>query len=561
MIREMLDPATNTHVEIIALFSQPSPGGYFPVRVHAANQLPEERSIQLDFHSGNRFGGGAHARSSYHFKVAAGKTLTQDLLIPLAPANVSFGDQSITVNLSGGFGNAENTIDAKRDMTQPSNLLSETLYTPNASTLDAIFASKFRGAYSGSTSFAAKFDSKQLPGDWRAYSGYDNILMTDLDWSNASPAARTAIVSWLRLGGQLILCTTTTVSPSSLGIPENRGLGQVTMMSIPPALTLDPAQIVDQVTLKKSLPTQRHSFTHDFDSGWPLQAEFGTRAFRYELFIIILLVFGILVGPVNLFVFAKSGQRHRLFITTPLISLGASAILIALILFQDGFGGKGIRRVLMDVSGETGQNTASIQQQQFSRTGVLMRSHFTIDTPATFSPVPIKPSRWARFSDMDSKGNFNLQPVDGKLNASGDWFQSRSEHGHILTAIVPTRGRIESTDTENVLISTFDFSIKRLYYRDSNSRVFRADSITPGQRFTLEPVTAKTGAEEILDIARTFPDRQRLQIQRMNNLPGRFIATTNDAPAIETHPGIDWEKTRTVITGPVVHPSSAISAH
>ena len=44
----------------------------------------------------------------------------------------------------------------------------------------------------------------------------------------------------------------------------------------------------------------------------------------------ILIAFGIIVGPVNLFVIARQGRRHRLFWTTPLISLIASLLLIAL---------------------------------------------------------------------------------------------------------------------------------------------------------------------------------------------------------------------------------------
>ena len=85
----------------------------------------------------------------------------------------------------------------------------------------------------------------------------------------------------------------------------------------------------------------------------------------------MLVLFGILVGPVNLFVLAKSGRRHRLFITTPLISLGASLLLILLIIFQDGFGGRGMRRVLMEVRPDAGQNAAFLHQEQIARTGIL----------------------------------------------------------------------------------------------------------------------------------------------------------------------------------------------
>ncbi|NIP92090.1 MAG: hypothetical protein GWO24_00865, partial [Akkermansiaceae bacterium] len=85
--------------------------------------------------------------------------------------------------------------------------------------------------------------------------------------------------------------------------------------------------------------------------------------------------------------------RHRLFITTPLISLGASLLLVVLILFQDGFGGSGQRVTLMEIGPE---NTAYLSQEQIARTGVLLKTGFTTTEHGYFSPVMIKDSRWAR---------------------------------------------------------------------------------------------------------------------------------------------------------------------
>jgi hypothetical protein len=560
MIREVFDPLTDTHVEVLALFSKPARSGYFPVRVKIANNLKNERRVYLDFKSQSNYTDDLLTSSSFAFAAQGGKTVIADILVPLCPPRDGYGDQSITVKMSGSMGEATNSINGGQHEKQPAVLLSEALFTPNASTLDS--AVKKSGSSSGrSGEFAAKFDPKQLPDEWLAFSGYDSILMTDRDWADIPPGARNAILSWLRLGGQLVIYSSSSATLETLGLPAQASFGTVTLRSIPSDLSMNAAEVVSLVAKNKTQP-QHVSSRENFMSTWPLQQAFGSQTFRYSLFVAVLVIFAILVGPVNLFVFAKSGQRHRLFITTPLISLAASLILIVLIIVQDGFGGNGLRRVLMEVRPESGINAAYIHQEQFSRTGVLTNSNFTLDTPATFQPVPIADSRWARYSrgssryrsDNGEKGTFNLQPDDGKIKASGDWFQSRSEQGHILSAVTSTRGRIEKTDTPDSFISTFEFPIETLYYLDEASQWHRAEAVTAGKRFKLSPIDGTMAARALATEVNAFAARNREFLKTAAKRKGHFIAITPQAPGIATNPGIRWKETRTIITGPVVSP-------
>ncbi len=553
MIRETFDPKTDTHVEVTALFTKPAPAGYFPVRVKIANNLKNDRSIRLSFDSrAGYYGSGLTTSSSFSFTAPAGKTVTTDIVVPTAPVGGSGDACTITVNMSGSLGGASNTLSSGFGNNQPVVLLSEALFTPNASTLDSQASSHFSGSsYRSSSDFSGKFDPKQTPDDWRAYSGYDSILMTDGDWANVPPGARNAILSWVRLGGQLVIYTSTGATTATLGLPQDASFGEIAIESINSSNALDAPSTIDLVTKRRTEPRQT-SLRSDFDGGWPLQSLFGSRAFHYALFIFVLIIFGVLVGPVNLFVFAKSGQRHRLFITTPLISLGASIVLIGMIILQDGFGGSGKRLVLMEVRPDAGQNAAFIHQEQVCRTGVLTGSRFTVDVPCLINPVPIADSRWARLTNSyDSGGSFNLQPEAGKLSASGDWFQSRSEHGHALTAVLSTRGRIEATADPEILISTFEFPIETLFYQDDAAKWHRADKIERGKRFTITPVEASMVDPLIKKQAGQFTKRLRVQMMKVAERRGHFIAITKAAPAIETLPGIDWDETQTVITGPI----------
>jgi hypothetical protein len=450
------------------------------------------------------------------------------------------------------MGTTKHTVTSPFTPDHPAVLLSASLYTPNGSALDSEIASRGGSSHYGrSSQFSAKFNPKQLPDDWRAFSGFDTVMLTDTDWSEVPPGPRNAILSWLRLGGQLVIHSTTTPTLASLGIPDGQSFGEALVIPIGADLKLDPKPTVDLATSRRASKTRLQAVTNDFDSGWPLQKSFGEKSFNYILFIIILLAFGILVGPVNLFVFAKSGRRHRLFITTPIISAATSLILIALIIFQDGFGGDGTRLVLMEVRPDGNQNAAFIQQEQFSRTGVMTSPSFTVDASALIAPVPIASSRWSRFTDgYDAKGSYDIQPSGGKLFASGGWFQSRSEQGQLVTAVVPTRGRIEATANPGTLISTFDFPIETLLHKDASGQWHRAENIVKGNRFKLTPIDPTMALPVLNEQQNLFSERNRSFLNRTGDRNDHFIAVTKAAPAIETHLGIDW-KTTTVITGPI----------
>lgn len=553
IFRQVSDTKTDTHVEVTSLFSHPSLGGYLPVRVLIANNQKIPHKVFLSFKDATDYNDEISTTSSYSFLAPAGRTVSQDILVPLTAQNGIASYHELTVNLNGSMGKVSGSVSTVFSPDQPAVLLSESLYTPNGSALDTEQNSRGSSSYSGSSSngFSSKFDPKRLPDDWRAFSGFDSLMLTESDWAATPPGSRNAILSWLRLGGQLVVYSQSPSKPSAIGIPEDASFGNVVMKSIGADLRLDAKETVALSIPKPPVETRLKSVTSDFNTNWPIQTKFGEKSFNYVVFILILVAFGILVGPVNLFVFAKSGRRHRLFITTPLISIGTSLILIALIILQDGFGGKGIRMVLMEVRPDENQNAAFIHQEQFSRTGVMTSPSFTVDASALIVPLPLEQSRWARFTDAyDSRGTYDIQPADGKLHASGDWFQSRSEQGQLITAVVPTRGRIEEASEPGKLISTFDFPIQTLIFRNAAGDWFRAENVTKGSAINPAPIDPTMMLPFINELAERYSERNKLFLNKATTRKDHFIAITNEAPAIASHKGIDWQTT-TVITGPI----------
>ena len=295
MIREVYDAKTDTHVEVLALFSEPSRGGYMPIRVKVANNLDTKRSINLDFRCGSNYDYRLQAKSSFSITADAGKTVTRDLMVPLCLSPTSYGDvYSLDAELSGSLGKANNTIRAETNANIPSVLLSEALFTPNASKLDAE-AKKISGSSYGSNTFASKFDPKQLPAEWLAFSGFDCMLMTETDWSNIPAGARNAILSWVNLGGQLVIFSPRSLTSATLGIPEDPGYGSIAIRPISTSLDLPAHETLDFVTNQNPVGIRARSIKSDFNGSWPLQAHFGAKPFHYGIFIVVMFIFCIIV--------------------------------------------------------------------------------------------------------------------------------------------------------------------------------------------------------------------------------------------------------------------------
>jgi hypothetical protein len=207
---------------------------------------------------------------------------------------------------------------------------------------------------------------------------------------------------------------------------------------------------------------------------------------------IFLVLFAIMVGPVNLFVFAPADKRHRLFVTTPAIALVAALGLGITILVQDGTGGRGERRVFVALL--PGENAAAVVQEQASRTGFLPRRAFALPDDATFTVLPLEAGMVF--------GGTNTVLERGHGSAGGDWFQSRARQAQQLRRIVPTRARIEAVGVAPngapIVQSSLGTSLREFSYKDRNGKMWKAPEVPSGQRVTLQPTESPPYLESVV---------------------------------------------------------------
>jgi len=544
-----LAPDSGADIIIESAYSEVPLTGHLPLQVTIENNSGRTRSWDLATTSSVGFNDTRSVHQVTTLTVADGERKVFNLLAPLSEQlSVPHYYNRFVIDLSGyavrGNRHHLNSLYIPGHAPQPTLVaMSPELAPLNLGKLRTA-APDFAGT---------SFDLTLMPPDWRAFSGFDQIWMTDNEWRATDAATRLALLDWVAMDGILYICREEN-DPRSLpnlgnlieNEPLTRGFGEIRThprqdSNLEETSTL--AAIREPANSPRKLAKDLHS-----PSNWPLLDKLNKLKIRTTLFIGFLLLFGIVVGPVNVFVFARGSKRYRLFWTTPVISLGASIFIFALILLQDGVGGQGHQLAIWQYFPH--ENKAIFQQEQASRTGLLVKRDFSVDVPISLLPIQVDTI------GSSTSGSFGVQ----QRAFSGDWFRSRSIQGHLLRGITNTRSRIEITDSSGnspSLLSTFPFPLETIFYLDENGHWWRTENLRSGESQTLE----ESNKSEFDEFLRNFSNQASPvlsgEISRIHYGPGQFFVISNDAGGTwETLSTIDWETHRSFHFGPVIfsHP-------
>lgn len=586
IINQSYDDENKTTAKLTPIVGNVPASGYMPMRLTLKNGTKSEKSWKLDFKSesnnDNYYGYSRRSEnqnltSEFSYTCPPENSKTYDILVPLSTAiiynHTDSASSSLQITLSYGGETLSDSIGGNQHMGLPATLLSTKLFVEHSSRLNSLIPSGSRGYSTGNETYASEFTPSTMSEDWRAYSGFDVMVCTDEDWLEMTAGAQNAILEWNRLGGKILIYKLNAASnfkslkidDSEEAISKNnidRSFGNVILQPLADIKSLDLSQLeyiikeTEFTSYKITAINELYAINNKSTGAWSLQKALGKLSFSPAYLIMILIGFGILVGPVNLFVFAKAGQRHRLFITTPIIALGASLLLVLIIIIQDGFGGHGQRVQLIEVRADGGENKAYVWQEQVARTGVILGGSFETSSPAYLSPVPIDPSRFSRVTRENGGGasNYVAQHGEKGLKASGDWFQSRSVHGHYLESVIPTRSKItlKSNEGAPVINSSFDYKIHSLIYLDDSGQAWEGTNIAAGETKKLTPINPVDTLKLIHKNHETMTEKLQLKLDSLSKRKNHFIAITDEAPAISTLDTINWTHTKSIITGPVV---------
>lgn len=569
--------AGDTFVEVESVFGTVARQGSLPYRITIRNNSGRDRVWTVRLSEGNP-GRDLTTNATYRIAVENGSEVQREVTLAFAPAFLAYSYRNLTVTVSAsGFSTESRHHGEQTNESFPSLAISKPLAQRSLSRLnDAL-----KRTNSSDPTFAKSFEVSYLPSDWEGYSGLDALLIDHSSWQSLALGQRQAIIGWVRLGGTLDIYRVAGTPLSALKLsvlPTDSTASTARDIDVPLSLgsirlrQWDGVELSDEIiTSYRALPQLAKALEGDFDSNseWPLKKAFGHREFNPFFVFVLLVVFAILVAPVNLFYFARAGRRHRLFITTPIISVATCLLVIIVILFTDGIGGRGMRIVLADLQPSRDEMRLYLTQEQISRTGVMVSTGFSSDLLGDLNPVHLSGSNRTRPGGTQRR-SMSYEIAGGDF--SGGFFPSRSEQGFALRAVEPTRSRIElaargeESDAPR-LTSTMPLSITEFYYLDERGEawVLPAGSgkvVAPGQEIPLEKTSSERWPDWLEEDTQRFSKTQRSRLRRFHRERNRFFARLagGESLALSTHPRIRWEKTYVLLTGTPASGSSAATS-
>jgi hypothetical protein len=582
-------------LEVTSVFETLPPTGYAPVRVKLLNNstAPQSASLKNTSSANSHYGSDHELESSFSLSAQPKSTVEREFMVPLCTdVSQSAGYGSLKIEVQAAGRSDRHMVEAGGVSAMPFTGFSAALAAKSIAELNR-YAASLRSSSSpgwgyGRQLFATLYTISQLPSDWRGLSGLDVLAMTSDEWLSLSPGVRTAVLQWVKLGGVLDMYLKSGAPRlEAMGIKTTGGAGNLHggtgfqlgggMVS---EVTWSGSELKESVVgnysnltfpvtrqgqYSNSLGAQEQTgsaSSYERFSKNPLVQALGEKSFAAWQVGLILLIFGIVVGPVNLFYLAGAGRRHRLFFTTPLISVAAAGLLLLVIFFQDGIGGKGHRASLVYL--DAAENAAYVHQFQVCRTGVLFGGSFTTADSAVVNLAVMPDTRWTRLKSRESYGYSSYSRSGGgdaqrytvsEKSYGGDWFQSRSEQALIVDTVQSTRGRIEVKPGGDapVITSTLTAPLKRLFYIDAQGKYWTSPSpVTTGASITL------TASSESAFLAWQQEAISMLPFRLREGLKGRqakefFYALSLDpgAGTVATLDSIDWESDTVFLFGPL----------
>jgi hypothetical protein len=399
----------------------------------------------------------------------------------------------------------------------------------------------------------AEFDPLAMIQDPDQLLGWDYLILTERELEALgepkSEHRALAFEHFLKRGGQLWIIDDLNMAgrcPASwqaLDLGKTRdsankplrqyavGLGLVNYQS------LDDIEWKEMVGLRSSTPLMPKDFNETLN--------FGPNALIHHVptiqssvlgFLLMVVAFAIIVGPINMWWFCR-GNRLRLVLTTPIISLCSAIVFSLLIIALEGFGGEGARSQVRYVDASRHQDF--YQQVQLSRTGVVLNGGFELPTGVYSWPLELDTS----FFKL-SRPASSVSLANGWAGAG--WFSSRNLQAQLFRGSAPSRGRLELQWKAGgpVALSTLEQRCENLWVIQRD-KIYSARDVKPGH----EVVLKEDSEGELFKILGNLMNHFKACAQKGQTW---FVATSNDSNAfVPSLVNIRWTQHQTLWLGPL----------
>jgi len=185
--------------------------------------------------------------------------------------------------------------------------------------------------------------SDGLPSDWRFYTTFSAVV---IDGRSPIPAeVQDALRRFAYVGGRVVVSTPSLLPAGPLkdvvgSAPAARAYGMGHVAAIGP-LGGDSTRMRQVLAQMRGLGRGVWPAPYDL---FPEQEIAGLGKAPVTVFLLVILLFAILVGPVNFMVLRKRKQPLLALVTVPVLGFGTTLVILAYGIFHDGFGVRGVTR-------------------------------------------------------------------------------------------------------------------------------------------------------------------------------------------------------------------------
>ncbi len=370
---------------------------------------------------------------------------------------------------------------------------------------------------------------------WLAYSRYDGVALAAEEYRGAPDGVRDALQRYVEAGGVLLIVGATPPDPERTGERlQTRTTGFGTTFYVRDTDTgayggREAAAIQERLgAYRRSVEARRAWNMNDLPA---LRGAFAG-GIPFRTIFLLMLAFGLLIGPVNL-IFAHRRRRPvQLLWTTPALAFAATALLFAWGLLSEG-------------------TTPSTHLEALTLLDQPSRRASTLGLIAWY--CPIAPSGGLRFSaDTEveplrrSDGGAYIVDWTREQHLTGGWLPARAPTAVFARKVEPRRERIRVTRDGGRLhvVNGLGANIVSLWLADRDGRIYKGLQIPAGKEAALDAQGVRVSATPTLTRASGLESDawgaawESLTANPAAALrPGEYFALLEDSPFLES--GLD----------------------
>jgi hypothetical protein len=246
---------------------------------------------------------------------------------------------------------------------------------------------------------------------------------------------------------------------------------------------------------------------------------------------VLMLVFAMGIGPVNLLLISRRSRRMWLLWTVPVVSLLTCFAVFAYAAFAEGWSGKQ-RTLLLTLLDESSQRATTFGHMAFY-------SPLTPGAGLVFDyETELTPQTGNNMHSMSSDGRGRAVDWTRAQHLTSGWIVARvPAHFQVRKSQVAQRQRIKAQRDESgqiTITNGLGVSVKNLYLADNSGQIYAAGDIAPGARATLQPMPDTRAEASAETLRRLYSDDWLASIEsipaapRKYLLPGSYLAITED---------------------------------